>query len=328
MDRRNLAAVAVALAVLTVPGAALASGPGAGGGSAPSSTHVLTDGRVIDTFHQDGVEVRTIGPSALSSLAITTTELGSDKTGPHGSLSIGSIGGTFTKSGLASAEGPKPSPVSAVDQLIALGVDPAIAERDFGDFDRPNGVASSGMTLASYQVPTPNPAATPAITPSSTVPWQTRCYTWNGSGGHVYGNACSSAYVVSASGTDWYLQNKFKATAWSDDTSLLPLRIKKLNGYISWVSGNSVYDWDPSSTEYRNSCGNVTFGIAKVGSVSVTVQLCPNKIVPYKITSTSSGAEWQGNEVDTDPEGVAGWQAVHSPSGAAATWDTGFYVAW
>ena len=148
-------------------------------------------------------------------------------------------------------------------------------------------------------------------------------------GGQIYGQACSSAYVISANGGDWYLQNKFKATAWSNDTGFFfPVRLKKLDGYISWVSGNSVYDWDPSSTEYKNSCGDVTFGIDKVLNVSVTVQLCPNKIIPYDVTGTSSGAQWLGNEVDNDPDGVAGWQEVHSPSNAASTWSTGFSVTW
>lgn len=329
MARRALVALAAGLVLLTVPGPAVADGPAISvGGSGPTSTKVLTDGRVIDTFRRGEVEVRTIGAAAVASMPVNVVSLGSDQSGPHGSFSIGSVGGSFAKSSVGTAAGS--GSTSAVDNLIALGVDPAIARRDFGDFDKPNGVASSDVTLASYKAPPPTPEVAPAVTPSSTVPYQTRCYYWNGvANGTIYGQGCSSVYVISASGGDWYLQNKFKATAWSTDTGFFfPVRLKTLSGDISWVSGNNVYDWDPSGPLYQNSCGNVTFGLAMVGEVSVTVELCPNKIVVNNLNSTSSGAKWVGNEVDNDPEGVAGWQEVHSPASAPATWSTGFSLTW
>ena len=320
--RKTLACAAIAV-VLVLPSAADAASPTSSGTPAHTDSKVLPNGRVVDTFRMGGIDIRTVGSRGLGTLNAAATAGASDQSGPHGTFSISSDEVTPK---LSSAAG---HPSTAVQDLIALGVDPAVAQRDFGDWESPSASLTPGVSLASYRVSADPGLVTLAVTTSSTVPYDTRCYAWNGvASGHINGTACASEYIISANGGDWWIQDKMKATANSNDTSLFPVRLKTISAYISWVSGNLVTDWDPSSTIYRNNCGNVTFGIAAVGEVSVTVDLCPDKTIPYEVTSTSSGAEWIGNELDTDPDGVAAWQEVHSPANVAASWTPHFLLSW
>ena len=316
MARRSVSCAVALFTVLGLSGVAGAGGPRE---VTAASSQTLPAGHVVQEFTQGGITVRTIGARALSSLQLIALDLG----GPHGSLEIGS-----RPESTSETTGGAPV-MTAVDSLTALGVDPVVAQRDFGDFDSPAGAAASSVRLASFQDPALTSPIAPAVTVSSTVPLETRCYSWNGvAGGHIWGQACSSVYVVGANGADWQLQNKYKATAWSDDTSLFPVRINGLRGSISVGSGNTVVDWDPNTTTTVNSCGLMTFGVSAVGNVSLTVQVCPTKIAPFNLTLTSSGANWTGVERDNDPVGVGGWQQVHKPSSATWSWSTSYLVSW
>ncbi len=136
MDRRLIACIS-ALCIFAMPAIASAGGPSRDANSGPLSTRVLPNGMVVDTFRQGDVEVRTIGPTGLSSLPVTVKDLGRDGSGAHGSVALDPAASRDLKAisgGAPRASGPPPT---AVELLIALGEDPATAERDFGDFDTP-----------------------------------------------------------------------------------------------------------------------------------------------------------------------------------------------
>lgn len=169
MDRR-LVACAAALCVLATPAVAAAGGPSGAANSAPQSTRVLPNGMVVDTFRQGDVEVRTIGPAGLSSLPITAKDLGRDGSGAHGSVALDPAASHDLKATIAGASTASGPPPTAVQLLIALGEDPATAERDFGDFDTSPSAAVPSAALATYRAPASMPAVTPAVTVSNTVP--------------------------------------------------------------------------------------------------------------------------------------------------------------
>ena len=123
---------------------------------------------------------------------------------------------------------------------------------------------------------------------------------------------CDIQYLDQANGGDWYLSDTMTGTGrdiyWS---------LTQMKGTNYYGSGNSVVNWDPSSTIYRNSCGNVTFTITYgVVSVSSTADLCPNTIDPWiDGKGPGFGEIWNGHTheyVGLNPVDV-----IHDPPGAS-----------
>lgn len=268
--------------------------------------------------------MQTIGrPGMVVSINVTDTTSAADPNNKHGSIEISFQSPEVDKS----APGARDShATSAVASLIALGVDPATAEREFGAFDSPRPVAKAvTATLASVRTPSSNAAPTQNV--SSTVPWDTQCADLNYASGKITGRGCSSLYLISASGADYWFQSKYQITASSSDTSLLPIRVKGLGWSLQWSStNNNVYQWEPHTTTYGSSnCGAVTFSSAVL---SIAIDLCPTKEVPWTVTAVSSGALWSGTEHDNDPVGAGGVQSDHNPPSASTSHSSVFSLSW
>lgn len=112
------------------------------GGFTLQEQRTLPDGRIVATFQSKDGTVRTIGRAGML-VNVNVTDLGSDATGKHGDVQIDFQAPGVDKSSSTARES---HGASAVDSLIALGVDPAVAQRDFGDFDAqaPIGSAAPG----------------------------------------------------------------------------------------------------------------------------------------------------------------------------------------
>ena len=134
-------------------------------------------------------------------------------------------------------------------------------------------------------------------------------------------NCCSTLFVVTQNGSDWWFNNKYKLSVHSTDTSFpFPLRLILAAWDIRWASGNLVYDWDPDSDVPVGSCTTVTASISDRGGISISGTVCPNNLGVFTLDSRRSGAQWTGTEKGTQWEVALGVQAVHSPPGAPASY--------
>jgi hypothetical protein len=304
------------------------------------SEQVHKPGWVIDKFADSSTTVRAFGRAGSS----VHFDAGIEK-GKSGSLS-------FTMDsppGLKKNAAPEGGSVGAVEALIALGVDPKVALEQFGGLDTLDGstpdgdVAIAAAALASIDNPTAASGAVRAtlassrVTPdqsqnqtnvlvSTTVPYDTQCATVDSVNHLVQGYGCSTTYVVWASGTHWYFENKYKFSAQSTSTSLFPLRLRAVGWRLSWAANNKIYDFDPSSTVDVGQCktvnvsskGKLPNGI-ELG-ISISANICPNNYGPWgPLNATQSGAIWNGQEAGTAFEAAIGTQAMDSPSNAAVT---------
>lgn len=321
-SRTVLAVLAAGLLVSALP--AEASSPAAVGSATGISVtgnggfklveqRELGDGRVVATFKSLDGTVSTIGrPGMVVDIQVDSPPVVKGEA-PHGSVSMTITSPAIDKSVLGADES---RGASAVESLIALGVDPAVAKRDFGSFDSPTGATAPNVTLASMKVPAAPSQPTPAV--SSTVPWETQCANLSYVSGKITGRGCSTIYLTAANGTDWWFETKYQVTATSSDTSLFPVRVKGLGWKLTWNdSHNNVYLWEPHTTIYGTSgCNNVTLSAIVI---TETWGLCPTKEIPWDVAATRSGALWSGVEHDNDPVGVGGVQADENPPAATTT---------
>jgi hypothetical protein len=323
---------AVILVAGTVPGAGAAS-PAAANASVKVSGngnfHLereenLRDGRVVGHFRSPEGTVDTIGrPGMNVTINVTDTTSAAEPNKRHGSIEISFQSPDVDKSAPGAAESHAPS---AVASLIALGVDPAIAKRDFAAFDSPQPSAKAiTATLASVRTPSTQPTPTKDV--SSTVPWDIQCANLSYASGKITGRGCSSLYLISASGTDYWFQSKYQITASSSDTSLFPVRVKGLGWRLQWAStNNNVYEWEPHTTTYgTDACNSVWFNAEVIG---ISIALCRVKEIPWSVSQVSSGALWSGTEKDTDPVGAGGVQSNHNPPSASTSHSSTFSLSW
>lgn len=282
----------------------------------------LSDGRLIATFKSPDGTVSTIGRPGM----VVDIEVSQGPTAQNGAPS-GSITMTIsspvvdkTAPGAGESHG-----ASAVQSLIDLGVDPAVAKREFGNFDNPTGAAPTTSELVSMKSPSEPTVSSPAV--SQTVPWDTQCANLSYASGKITGRGCSSIYLTAQNGTDWWFESKYQITASSNDTSLFPVRVKGLGWKLTWNDlHNNVYLWEPHTAIYGTSgCNSVTLsGIV----LMETWNLCPTKEVPWDIAQTKSGALWSGTEHDNDPVGAGGVQADENPPGATTSHYSTFSLSW
>lgn len=336
MRRRGIMGALIVLAMLLPLQAATGASPEGriklvdSPGFASAGEVVLANGAVIDTFVSGDTVVRVIGDAG-------TTVKAQKVTGKDGKSSV-SLEMTSTKpKDLSKLDDYAKSGRSAVNDLISLGVDPLIAQEQFGDMDTldPVGEKSSswnGTQVASADASFPFADITQAVTPSSTTPWATQCATVGTGGGEITGQGCSTLFVIAASGSDWWLNNKYKLSAHSTEPAsagcLLtgigcPWRLTKVGWSLAFGAGNSLYDWDPAANITQGSCNQVSISANYHGfGISISGSVCPDKLTPWNLTSTKSGAEWQGLEHSTDWEAAIGLNAVHSPPSAALTYSS------
>jgi hypothetical protein len=211
-----------------------------------------------------------------------------------------------------------------IGDLVALGMPREEAERQFGDLATLDG---GGSAVTSKQLVTVAGAPSAEQTAAAAgTPYDTQCASINVGGGKITGYGCSTFFLVHQNGSDWWLMTKMKVSAHSSDESWFsPKRLTQLGWRVTWGAGNVLHDWDPYSTQPVGQCVTLTVKSSSPwADVSVQGNVCPNSLGPWAVTTARSGGIWNGMERRTDYEGALATQAVHSPPGAAAA----FQSAW
>lgn len=213
---------------------------------------------------------------------------------------------------------------TVVGDLVALGMSPAEARREFGDLETlamPTATSSPLLTQAGL----PTSGGTAAISP-----YDTQCAAIDVANGRITGYGCATFYLVRQDGTDWWLATKMKVSAHSSDESWFsPKRLTQLGWRVSWGSGNTLYDWDPYSTRPVGQCLTLTVkSSSPFGDVSVQGNICPESLGPWSVTTARSGGIWNGMERGTDYEGALATQAVHSPPGAPVSYQSAWTLSY
>jgi hypothetical protein len=304
---------------------------GAANGYRAVAETALANGAVVDTFQSSAATVRVIGRPG-SSVSFSGDQLTSN----GGTVSL-SFATTRPKTA-SELSAYAASGRSAVKDLIALGMPADKALAEFGDMDTPDGspspldddVRAAVGQSASARLDVERVAVRPAVTVSTTTPYDTQCASVSTGSGYIQGYGCTTFYLVYANGSDWRFTDKFKFSAYSTDTSLLPKRLKQVGWGVHWSTNNVITDWDPAATiAISSSCKTVT--VSSTGgyaSISISGTICPDSLGPTGTTSVESGAVWKGNEHDTDTEAAIGTQEVHSPSTASASYNSTYLLQW
>jgi hypothetical protein len=211
------------------------------------------------------------------------------------------------------------------------------AREQFGDMEvADEAAAAATRQLASATLGREALEALAAPTPSTTKPYDTQCASVSYQNGLIEGYGCSTIFLVAASGTDWWFNNKYKFSARSKDPSnwlcfpgTCPWRLFEVGWSLGWAANNVLYDWEPTATVKHSSCGNVSLGASFHGfGISVSGPVCPERLQPWNMASRRSGAEWIGIEQGTAWLAAFGIQGIHSPPGAAASYNSPFSLQW
>jgi hypothetical protein len=277
-------------------------------------------GAVVATFRSETATVTVVGARG-SSVAFHGSP---PAPGRPGTLQV-SMSAKRPKTA-ADASAYRDSGRTLIGDLVALGMPRDEAEREFGDL----------ATLEGSDVATPkqlvtvaessSAAQTAASAAAAGTPYDTQCASINVGGGKITGYGCSTFFLVHQNGSDWWLMTKMKVSAHSNDESWFsPKRLTQLGWRVTWGAGNVLHDWDPYSTQPIGQCVTLTVKSSSPwADVSVQGNVCPNSLGPWSVTTARSGGIWNGMERGTDYEGALATQAVHSPPGAAAA----FQSAW
>ena len=212
---------------------------------------------------------------------------------------------------------------SVVGDLVALGMSPAEAQRQFGDMETLAVPASASRR--------PNQPAIPAAGGTSTAtPYDTQCAAISVAGGKITGYGCATFFLVRQDGADWWLTSKMKVSARSSDESWFsPKRLTQLGWRVTWGGGNTLYDWDPYSSRPVGECVTLTVkSSSPFGDVSVQGNICPESLGPWSVTTARSGGIWNGLERGTDYEGALATQAVHSPPGVPVSYQSAWTLSY
>lgn len=339
--RRATLALTLLFAFAMSAGPTAAAGTDSANSSASSGYTFVSEvpvrpGWVIDTYaSSSSTTVRVFGRAGSALSAPTTSSAAG-----FGSTSF-SVASPDLKKGPAAPAGAQNSAVGA---LIALGVDPQTALREFGGLDTLDGstpatdetlaatAAGPTVSLASYRTPSPEPQIINAV--STTVPYDTQCATINTQNHLVQGYGCSTLYLVYANGGNWFFNSKYKLSAQSTSTSFFPLRLRSVAWRLGWAVNNLIYDWDPSSSKPEGSCVTVTSslgaaaGYVNVG-ISISSVICPDTFGPWgPITNLQSGATWNGSESGTAFEAAIGTQQMHDPANASSSHTSTYSISW
>lgn len=304
---------------------------GPGEGFVPVGEVVTPGGAVIDTFRSGDVTLRVLGSPGSTVRVRRVSEEANGRAG----VAVELAASRPKRLGDAAAYGR--SGRSVVGDLVALGMPEEDARREFGDMETldPETAAQTRL-VASAATDEAALAAELAAATSSTVPYDTQCASISYQGGLIEGYGCSTIYLVAASGSDWWFNNKYKVSARSKDPSVwwcfpgtCPWRLAQLGWSLGWAKNNVLYDWEPSATNKARDCSTISFSASYHGvGVSVGGTVCPEVIQPWNMSGRRSGAEWQGIEKGTAWESAFGIQGIHSPPGAAVGYSSPFSLVW
>lgn len=320
-------------------------------GFVPVSETATGQGTVVATFKSPTATVKALGqPGSTISFFPDPSTAATSNSPAHGGLAVEMRQPARPKT-TADANAYRDSGRTVVGDLVALGMPRADAEREFGDMETMDGTNPYTAAVADTSAApgggspasTPNAVLTSASVPtksssnailatSTTTPYATECYNASAASGKISGYGCSTYYLISQNGNDWWFNDKFKFSAHSTDTSLFPVRLKQVAWKVSWSTNNVVYDWDPASTHSVGSCATLTMSASSgtVPSVGISISgtVCPNSLGLWTISSRVSGAIWNGAEQGTDYDAAIGVQSVHNPPTAAASYWSNWYLAW
>ena len=294
---------------------------------------------------------------------------------PDGTLRVsGPAGGTVTATvgdGTLKAEvtppadlpgavkdaGRAPSESSAL-QAIRLGMpyDQAIATFGGADFDSriptraqaaqavaaeaakaANPVATAASPVlapASFNVPTV--AILPAVTVSSTIPYDSTCFAYNGDGGYAQSYVCNNRYLISAVNGNWWFIQKMKGSAREVNPQAWHTLLTFTLYAKYYYSGNYWTDWDPSVHIAKGSCTSTSLSVSALGiGFGTSGNICPDGEDPVlgSLVSTPTshyllfGSKWSGHEYDTYT-GTVSIGTVHNPAGVLPTQTTGVSMSW
>ena len=333
--------VFVVIVIAFLPTAAIQAAPpspvtqirlvGPNDGFVPVGEVVTPQGAVIDTFRSGEVTLRVIGWPGSTMSVRRTSEPAGGRSGV-----VVELGASRPKQ-LQDADAYARSGRSVVGDLMALGMPEEDARREFGDMDELDPVAvAAPVLLASADLDPAALVAAPSVTTSSTIPYDVQCASISYQGGIIEGYGCSTIFLIAASGSDWWFNNKYKVSARSKDPTALwcligtcPWRLFQLGWSLGWAKNNVLYDWDPSATNKARDCTSISFSASYHGvGVSVSGTVCPEVIQPWNMSGRRSGAEWQGLERGTAWESAFGIQAIHSPPGASVGHSSAFGLVW
>jgi hypothetical protein len=328
--RRLVSAGCALLLAATIAGLTVAQTPARGtsligiaeaGGFVAVGERLTAQGAVVATFRSETATVAVVGGAG----SVVSFHPSSPAPGRPGSLQV-SMSAKRPKT-VADASAYRDSGRTLIGDLVALGMPRDEAELQFGDLAT---LDDGGSAVTSKQLVTvagSSSAAQVASAPAAAgTPYDTQCASINVAGGKITGYGCSTFFLVHQNGSDWWLMTKMKVSAHSNDESWFsPKRLTQLGWRVTWGAGNVLHDWDPYSTQPIGQCVTLTVKSSSPwADVSVQGNVCPNSLGPWSVTTARSGGIWNGMERGTDYEGALATQAVHSPPGAAAA----FQSAW
>lgn len=300
-------------------------------GFVPVAETITPQGAVIDTFRSGDVTLRVIGSPGSTVSARRTNDRAA------GLLGVAVELAAKRAKRLDDVNAYARSGRSVVGDLVALGMPEDEARRQFGDMEVADPASTTGgQLMASTTIPREALEWSAAVTPSTTIPYDTQCASIRAQNGLIEGYGCSTIYLVAASGSDWWFNNKFKLSARSKDPTnwfcipgTCPWRLYEAGWSLGWSTNNILYDWEPITTLPQKGCKSVSFGRTFHGfSISISGTICPNRLQPWNLAARRNGAEWVGIEQGTAWEAAFGLQAIHSPPGAAASYSSAFSLQW
>ncbi|HYU48757.1 MAG TPA: hypothetical protein VEO91_02355 [Candidatus Limnocylindria bacterium] len=290
-------------------------------GFQPVSEQVVAADTVVDTFTSADSTVKLIGRPGSTAL-ISLVPASTDAPGTF-QVTLSANRPKTESDARAYAESGR----TVVGDLVALGMPRHEAERQFGDMETVDGRnpyladTSRGAARETPRHASSSLSSATSTAASSTTPYDVLCADVNAHGGKIVGRGCSTLFLVTQNGFDWWFNNKYKLSVHSTDTSFpFPLRLTLAAWDIRWAAGNVVYDWDPDNEVPVGSCTTVTASITDRGGISISGTVCPNTLDVWTLNSTRSGAQWNGTERGTQWEVAVGVQAVHSPPSAPASY--------
>jgi len=246
------------------------------------TTYTAANGDVTKVF---AATPMTIIPDAPTSAKITAS--GVSATQHSGGVSM--VPTTALNKAQLSAQLAAIQPMSAYDELLALGADPA----DIAGF-QDVGTTYSATETAKKKSGTASPYSNTGGGTQVSNPPACVDQSFDGGHGHVYG--CDVTRRVATSGSIWYLTDAIESSGSMHDTGCTFCdHITGLKFGNKYGSGNVIQDWNPSSTASIGSCHQTTFSLAYKGvGVSDTATNCPETYGLYSINSTSYSTKWDG----------------------------------
>ncbi|GGN88323.1 hypothetical protein GCM10011579_082010 [Streptomyces albiflavescens] len=185
--------------------------------------------------------------------------------------------------------------MSAVNQQVALGMDPAEARKTFAADD----------------------GEPPVI--------DTWCVDISAEGDLLQSHGCVVRHLDQDDEYGRYIADEMTTSALSRDyDSWFPYGLTRVDSILYYKGGEQVVKWSPISDKPVSECGSVEVGVeGNGGSVSVSTPICPDTFGPSVIPAANDpkfGAAWSGPPSDPGKfMGTEGVTLVKQAAGAPPT---------